>query len=108
MKAESDKTLDPPADDPVRRQAVAAINRQRHLIFLAAIIVTGCAVFMNLTHKRDPHVRGFTDIGAVLLWLMVFRIGAKLRALTGEEPTAREKDEKAAALVKSWRPPAKT
>jgi uncharacterized membrane protein len=105
MNADRKKTLPPPEDNPIRRQAIAYVTRQRFIIFLAAFIVTVCAVSMNLTHKQPLRVRGFTDIAAVLMWLMMFRLTARLHSLTGEKPTERERDREAEEMVKSWRPP---
>lgn len=100
-----DKTADQPDDNPVRRQAMAHVHRQRLVIFWAAIAVTSCAVFMNIVHKRDMRVRGFTDIAAVLLWMMMFRLGTRLRSISGVEPSVKAKDDEADKRLKSWRPP---
>jgi hypothetical protein len=90
MNVKIEDVIGGPPDDPVARQAaMASGQRQRLIIFCAAVVVSICAVIMNIQHTRSMRARGLTDIGAILLWLMVFRIGSKLNDLKQAEADQR-------------------
>jgi len=83
MSAICDKRLEQAAADPAqRRAAIADFTRQRFVLFCCALVLTVGAVAMRFTPTRSPHTAQLIAIGAVLLWIVVFRVVAHLRALT--------------------------
>jgi len=95
MNTKLDKKLEPTAADPVRRRAaIAVLTRQRAMIFCSALVVTACALLMHFSHAQNPKSPMLIGLGAVLMWLVVFRIDFQRRALLLPDRGDPAKDEK--------------
>jgi hypothetical protein len=82
-----------PADPARRRAALADCTRQRNVLFVAAVVATVSALITRSKSPHNLHALALISLGAVLLWIIVFRLESQRRALTPPDRGDSGKDE---------------
>jgi hypothetical protein len=82
VKTEHTKWFEQTAFDPDRRRAaIADLTKRRNIVFCCALVVTGCAFAMFLSHNANPKSPIVESFAAFMLWIPVIRWNSDLRVL---------------------------
>jgi len=93
MNTKFNKYMAEAAADPLRRRAaIANFTRQHTVLFWCALVVTASALVMRFTPAYNQKALTLLSLGAVLMWLVVFRIDSHRRTLLRLDQNDQAKD----------------
>ena len=98
MKTQFSKWFEQAAEDPARRRAaIASFTKQRNILLCCALVPTVCALMISFTPTRSPNTPALMGFGALLTWIIVFRVDSHRRVLTLLDGFSKDRDAKPTA-----------